>query len=191
MGNLDISRNRQQSDRKITYQPELGQTKEDVRNAFLGSQRTAGAEGAAYEGGAMGFLANPGYSAEEKSAIRNATEQAQNAGFASAEDKAKRVAAREGTSAMPAVQQAERAKAISGANTAQQFEMASAERTRQDKLAGLSMLGQKYGLDQSTMANLLGLEGKLSSLVREDYTSGAGTGGNYNLDFSSLAGGGV
>jgi len=128
------------------------------------------------------LLTNPGYTPAEQSAITQQSMGAANTAFdALRERAANRAAATNDTAAAPELTaQLGREQAQSLASQAQQNQIAFANQRTKDQLAGLSALGQTYGIDTNLLGHAMGVPAQLLG-VRQRASDGSSTGGPSSL----------
>jgi len=126
----------------------------------------------------QGLLSSPGYTPAEQSAITQQSMGAANTAFdALRERAANRLAATNDTAGAPELTaQLGRQQAQTLASQAQQNQIAFANQKLRDQLAGLSALGQTYGIDTNLLGRAMGVPAQLLG-VRERASSGSSTGG--------------
>lgn len=124
------------------------------------------------------LLNSPGYSPAEQSAITQQSLGAANTAFDALRQRAAtRLAATNDTAGAPELTaQLGREQAQTLASQAQQNQIAFANQRLRDQLAGLSALGQTYGIDTNLLGRAMGIPPELLG-VRERASSGNSTGG--------------
>ncbi len=121
------------------------------------------------------LLTSPGYTPAEQSAITQQSMGAANTAYdALRERAANRAAAPELTA------QLGREQAQSLASQAQQNQIAFANQRTKDQLAGLSALGQTYGIDTNLLGHAMGVPAQLLG-VRQRASGGSSTSGLGSL----------
>ncbi len=128
------------------------------------------------------LLTSPGYTPAEQSAITQQSMGAANTAYdALRERAANRAAATNDTAAAPELTaQLGREQAQSLASQAQQNQIAFANQRTKDQLAGLSALGQTYGIDTNLLGHAMGVPSQLLG-VRQRASDGSSTGGLSSL----------
>lgn len=130
------------------------------------------------------LLTSPGYNPAEQSAITQQSMGAANTAFdALRERAANRTAATNDTAAFPELTaQLGREQAQTLASQAQQNQIAFANKKTKDQLAGLSALGQTYGIDTNLLGRAMGVPSQLLSVrQRASASSGSGLGSLFGL----------
>jgi hypothetical protein len=126
----------------------------------------------------QGLLSSPGYTPAEQSAITQQSMGAANTAFdALRERAANRLAATNDTAGAPELtSQLGRQQAQTLASQAQQNQITFANQKLKDQMAGLSALGQTYGIDTNLLGRAMGIPPELLG-VRERASTGSSTGG--------------
>src|SRR5271170_3599367 len=128
------------------------------------------------------LLNSQGYTPQQQSAITQQSMGAANTAFdALRERAANRAAATNDTAAAPELTaQLGREQAQTLASQAQQNQIAFANQRTKDQLAGLSALGQTYGIDTNLLGHAMGVPAQLLG-VRQRASTGSSTGGLGSL----------
>ena len=121
-------------------------------------------------------LANPGYTPEQQSAIRNQSMGALSSAFAALAQNAANRTARTRNSAGYGDLLAEisRQQGRQASSLAQQNELAFADRTRADQSAALQGLSGIYGVDATLLARAMGVPADLLSVRQQSSRSNGG-----------------
>jgi hypothetical protein len=124
------------------------------QNESLGNQAAAGYQN---------LLANPGYTPDQQSAIRNQSMGALASAFAALAQSAANRTARTRNSAGygDMLDELAREQGRQSSSLAQQNELAFADRSRNDQLAALQGLSGLYGVDSSVLARAMGIPADL------------------------------
>ena len=124
------------------------------------------------------LLNRPGFTPQQQSDITQQSTGAANTAYdALRERAANRVAATNNSAGYgDLVSELGRQQAQTDASQAQQNQIAFANRQRQDQLAGLSALGQTYGVDTNLLGRAMGVPSELLS-VRQRASGGSSTSG--------------
>jgi hypothetical protein len=137
------------------------------------------------------LLTSTGYTPQQQSAITQQSLGAANTAFDSLRQRAANRTAATNNSAGygDTLAQLSREQAQTDASQAQQNQISFANRQLQEQLAGLSALGQTYGVDTNLLGKAMGVPSELLG-VRQRASTGSSTSGLSNmLGFgSSLAG---
>lgn len=130
----------------------------------------------------QGLLASPGFTPAEQSAITQQSMGAANTAFdALRERAANRLAATNDTAGFPELTaQLGREQAQTLSSQGQQNQIAFANRKLQEQLAGLSALGQTYGIDTNLLGRAMGIPPELLA-VRQRASGGSSAGGLGSL----------
>jgi hypothetical protein len=127
------------------------------------------------------LLTSPGYTPAEQSAITQQSMGAANTAFDALRERAANRAATNDTAAAPELTaQLGREQAQGLASQAQQNQIAFANQRTKDQLAGLSALGQTYGIDTNLLGHAMGVPSQLLG-VRQRASDGSSTGGLSSL----------
>jgi hypothetical protein len=128
------------------------------------------------------LLSSPGYSPAEQSAITQQSMGAANTAFDALRQRAaNRLAATNDAAGTPELTaQLGREQAQTLASQAQQNQIAFANQKLRDQLAGLSALGQTYGIDTNLLGRAMGIPPELLG-VRERASTGNSAGGLGSL----------
>jgi hypothetical protein len=172
-----MSRGAQHSTRQLTDQ-QLAQ-----QNQLIAQANQQGSQDRSLMLPAIQNLLNsPGYSTAEQSAITQQSMGAANTAFDALRQRAaNRLAATNDTAAAPELTaQLGREQAQALASQAQQNQIAFANQKLRDQLAGLSALGQTYGIDTNLLGHAMGIPPELLG-VRERASAGNSTSGLGSL----------
>jgi hypothetical protein len=126
----------------------------------------------------QGLLTSPGYTPQQQSAITQQSMGAANTAFDSLRQRAaNRAAATNDTAGFgDLTAQLGREQAQTAASQAQQNQIAFANQQLKEQLAGLSALGQTYGVDTNLLGRAMGVPAQLLG-VRQRASTGSSTGG--------------
>lgn len=126
----------------------------------------------------QGLLSSQGFTPAQQSDITQQSMGAAKTAFDALQERAaNRAAATNDTAAFPELTaQLGREEAQTLASQAQQNQIAFANRQLQEQLAGLSALGQTYGIDTNLLGRAMGVPAQLLS-VRQRASSGSTAGG--------------
>ncbi|HXX45056.1 MAG TPA: hypothetical protein VEJ38_10020 [Candidatus Acidoferrales bacterium] len=127
------------------------------------------------------LLTSPGFTPQQQSAITQQSLGAANTAFDALRQRAaNRMAATNNSAGYgDLMSQLGREQAQTDASQTQQNQIAFANRQRQDQLAGLSALGQTYGIDTNLLGKAMGVPAELLSVRQR--ASGSSSGGLGSL----------
>lgn len=159
-----------------------------VNQQLYGSSQAFGSQAA---GGYQNLLANPGYTAPEKSAITNLSQSALSSALnALAQNAANRVArTRNSAGYGELIDSLAHTQGQDQANLAQQNQIAFANAARGDTLSALSGLSGLYGTDASLLGRALGIPAQLldasaRNAANTDFRFGFGGPGGFSFGFN-------
>jgi len=130
------------------------------------------------------LLTSPGFTPQQQSDITQQSLGAANTAFDALRQRAaNRMAATNNSAGYgDLMSQLGREQAQTDASQTQQNQIAFANRQRQDQLAGLSALGQTYGIDTNLLGKAMGVPAELLSVrQRASGSSGSGMGSLFGL----------
>jgi predicted alpha/beta hydrolase len=166
MGRGAQAQTRRQIDQQLASQTAINQQLYN-QNQQLGHQLAAGYQNQ---------LANPGYTPEQQTAIRNQSMGSLSSAFAALAQNAANRTARTRNSAGYGDLLAElsREQGRQAGSLAQQNQMAFADRARNDQLAALQGLSGLYGVDNSLLARTMGVPSNLLAVREQSSRGGSG-----------------
>ena len=172
-----MSRGAEQSTRNLTDQ-QLGQQNQLISQANQSGQQ----DRSLLMPTIQGLLNSQGYSPQQQSDITQQSMGAANTAFDALRQRAaNRVAATNNSAGFGDLDaQLGRQQAQTDASQAQQNQIAFANQRTKDQLAGLSALGQTYGIDTNLLGHAMGVPAQLLG-VRQRASDGSSTGGLSSL----------
>ena len=132
------------------------------------------------------LLNSPGFTPEQQSAITQQSLGSANTAFDALRERA--AATNNSAGFGDLLAQAGRQQAHTDADLAQQNQIAFANRQMQDRLAGLSALGQMYGIDTNLLGRAMGIPPELLGVRQNASRGGFGFGVGFGPFHTSISG---